>query len=111
MKDKNLDRFIIGTVAVILINGLFLLLLNLSLSQLLSLEQYNYKGSNVRYLIVQILHIILRSGFYQYVYIAPVFIWQLIKKRLWLGFGILFGSWITLFLYVIKLANSSTTIF
>jgi len=105
MNDKNLDRFIQGTVAVIIINGLLLFILNISLSKLLSLEEYNYKGSNVRYLILQILHVISRSGFYQYIYIAPVFIWQLIKKRLWSGFGILFGSWITLFLYIIKLAS------
>ena len=107
MNDKNFDRFITGTVAVILVNGLLLFLLNLSLSQLLSLEEYNYKGSNVRFLILQLLQVILRSGFYQYIYIAPIFVWQLIKKRLWLAFGILFGSWITLFLYIIKLANSS----
>ena len=107
MNDKKLDRFIIGTVAVILFNGLLLFLLNLCLSQLLSLEEYNYKGSNVRFLIVQLMRVILRSGFYQYIYIAPIFIWQLIKKRLWLAFGILFGSWITLFLYIIKLTNLS----
>lgn len=107
MKDKNLDRFIIGTVAVIIINGLLLFILNFCLNWLLSLEAYNYRGSNVRFLILQLLHVILRSGFYQYLYIAPVFLWQLVKKRLWLGFGILFGSWITLFLYVVKLANSS----
>ena len=108
MNDRyqNLDRFIEGTVAVILINGLLLFILNISLSKLLSLEAYNYKGSNVRYLTSQTLHVLLRSGFYQYIYIAPVFIWQLVKKRLWLGFGILFGSWITLFLYIIKLTGS-----
>ena len=107
MNDKNLDRFITGTVAVVLVNGLLLFILNFCLNWLLSLEEYNYKGSNVRYLILQLLQIILRSGFYQYVYIAPIFIWQLLKKRLWLGFGILFGSWITLFLYVVKLTNLS----
>ena len=106
MNENNLDRFIQGTVAVIIINGLLLFILNFALSKFISLEQYNYKGSNVRYLISQILHVILRSGFYQYIYIAPVFVWQLIKKRLWLAFGILFGSWITLFLYVIKVSGS-----
>ena len=73
MNDRyqNLDRFIEGTVAVILINGLLLFILNISLSKLLSLEAYNYKGSNVRYLTSQTLHVLLRSGFYQYIYIAP----------------------------------------
>ncbi|MEL6931289.1 MAG: hypothetical protein AAFO95_22105 [Cyanobacteria bacterium J06600_6] len=106
MKDLNFDRFIVGTVAVILLNGLLLFILNISLSKLLSLEQYNYKGSNVRYLIVQLLSVMKNSGFYQYIYIVPAFIWQLVKKKLWLGFGILFGSWITLFIYIIKLAGS-----
>ena len=103
MNNEKLDRFITGTVAVVIINGLLLFILNFALSKLLSLEQYNYKGSNVRYLIIQIFHLLTRSGFYQYIYVAPLFLWQLVKKRLWLGFGILFGSWITLFFYLIKL--------
>lgn len=103
MKNKKLDRYLDGTVIVLILNGFILFLLNMYTVRLLKHSRFGYETKDVEFWLSKLDHVISFSGWYQYIYILPLIVWQTLKKRLWLSMGIFSGSLITLFLCLIKL--------
>lgn len=107
MQSKPIDQFIKGSVAVIIVNGVILLILNLYIKKLLTAELFSLQPSDgVKIWISKLSQIVFFFSYYQYIYLIPVIIWQGIKKRYYLALGVCLGSLITLAISKVTLGNS-----
>ena len=74
--------------------------------RLLKSEQFSGQPGSARAWISKLSHMITFSGLYQYIYIMPIIIWQVFKKRFWLVLGMFAASLLTALLYKIILLDS-----
>ena len=103
MKYKKLDPVLNGAVLVLIINGAILFVLNFYTAKVLKYNRFSYETEELKFWLPELSHIRSFFGWYQYIYIIPVTIWQALKRRLWLSLGIIGGSTFTLLISLIKL--------
>ena len=102
MKKKKLDRYLEGTVLVLVINGSILFILNMCAARILDHNRFSDETKDINFLLSVLSHAIVFSGWYQYIYILPLIIRQYLKQRWWVAMGIFSGSFITLLLSSIR---------